>query len=72
MKRLGLGKCIPKKKKKEEEVVKSLAATINREINNWDFEKVCSTESTKKEMIALMVEVLILLLISMTCYSFGG
>ena len=72
MRKLGLGKCVPKKKEKKDEGVKSLAATLNRETENWDFDGVIFTEWSKREMIAIMVEISVLVLVSTTCYSFGG
>ena len=49
MRKLGLGKCVPKKKKKKDEGVKSLAATLNRETENWDFDGVIFTDWSKRK-----------------------
>ena len=49
MRKLGLGSCVPKKKKKKDEGVKSLAATLNRETENWDFDGVIFTEWSKRK-----------------------
>ena len=70
MQRLGLGKVIPKNKGKEK--IRSLAASQNRNLENWDFENVKLDDTVRRNLVALMLHVMVLLLTSTTCYRFGG
>ena len=70
MKRLKLKDCIPRKKKPSD--ARSLAATLNRDLDNWEFNHIIFTEHNKRELLALMIEIIVLVLVSTTCYSFGG
>ena len=70
MDRVGLGECKPKRRKKSE--ARSLASTMNRDLDHWNFENIKFTEKKKKEMVALMAEIAVLTLISTTCYTFDG
>jgi len=70
MAKVGLHECIPKKKINSNS--QSLSNNINIDITNWDLEHIVYSEENKKEMIARMVQIMVLLLSSTTCYKFGG
>ena len=70
MQRLGLGRFIPKNKGKEN--IRSLAASQNRNLENWEFENVKLDDTDRRNLVALMLQVMVLLLTSTTCYRFGG
>ena len=60
------------KKKRANDNIKSLAAEINRDLDAWDFSQVVLDEKKKVELLATMVQLMVLLLTSTTCYKFGG
>ena len=71
MSKVGLAEYIPKKKKKSEST--SLASTVNKDINNWDFSHIKPPdEKAKKNMVAIMVQIMVLVLTATTCYKFAG
>ena len=72
MEKAGLGSCIPNRRKGDKSQARSLSANLNRNMDMWDFQNVQYTEKKKVEMIAYMVQISVLVLISSTCYSFGG
>ena len=74
---MGLECIIPKRLDKSK--ARSLSATLNRNLNNWEFntEKMVEMDPDelyiiRRKMIAAMVRVLVLVLFNTTCYSFGG
>ena len=67
----GLGDYIPRRKLKGES--RSLNSTTLRDPSNWDFSEISyESEKDKKNMIAMMVQIMVLLLTSTTCYKFAG
>ena len=70
LEKLGLSQCLPKYKGKDS--IKSLTATQNRDTMNWDFSKCEMNEESRRNLIAILLQVMILLLTSTTCYRFGG
>ena len=72
MKNLGLSDCIPKKKKESERNIKSLAAELNRDMQNWEFSHVKLTDDLRVELLATMVQIMVLVLTGTTCYKFAG
>ena len=66
-------------KRLDKSKARSLSATLNRNLNNWEFntEKMVEMDPDelyiiRRKMIAAMVRVLVLVLFNTTCYSFGG
>ena len=72
MSKAGLSECIPKKKKTSDDNIKSLAAEKNRDLTNWNFDHIELNEEIKVELLANMVQIMVLLLTSTTCYKFAG
>ena len=72
LEKLGLSECIPRRKKQSHSSVKSLAAEINRDLDCWDFGHIDLNEKLKRELVATMIQLMVLLLTSTTCYKFGG
>ena len=72
MRKIGLGDCIPTRRNKDMGNPQSLSSNINRNSDNWDYSKMNLTESNKREMIAYMLQLMVLLMTSTTCYKFGG
>ena len=71
MSKVGLAEYIPKKKKKSEST--SLASTVNKDINNWDFSHIKPPdEKAKRNMVAIMVQIMVIVLTATTCYKFAG
>ena len=70
MVKAGLSKCIPRRKCRSNS--QSLASPANKDMSNWDFSCVKFSDKDKTEMIAQMVQIMILLMCSTTCYKFGG
>jgi len=50
----------------------SLASLSNKQLDKWDFTQTVITQDNKREMFALMVQTMVLLLTSSTCCKFGG
>ena len=71
MEQLGMGEFIPKYKRKEQPS-QSLASTHNRCLDNWDFSQIKLDEMSKKKLISYVVQTMVLLLTTTTCYTFGG
>ena len=57
---------------KEKSTGSSLAAKSNRDLNNWANGGIVYTEEEERELLALTVQVGTLLLMTTSCYSFGG
>ena len=57
MQRLGLGRFIPKNKGKEN--IRSLAASQNRNLENWEFENVKLDDTDRRNLVALMLQVMV-------------
>ena len=70
MEKMGLSDCIPRRKMKG--TPNSLASILNKDMTNWSFENVKLNTSTKRNCIAIMLQLMVLLLTSTTCYKFGG
>ena len=70
MEKAGLGGCIINKKRNDKS--RSLASSINRDLDAWDFSKVKLTDENKKTLISCMIQIMVLLMCSTTCYKFGG
>ena len=66
----GLGDCIPRRKNKSES--RSLCSKVNKDMDSWDFSHITLDERKKRRLISTMVHVMVLLLTSTTCYTFGG
>ena len=66
----GLGHCLPKRMTGNNS--NSLAGEINRDLRNWDFKKTKICKRDKVELVALMVQIMVLLMTRTTCYRFGG
>ena len=66
----GLGGCIPRRKNKSNSA--SLTSLGNRDINNWDTSVIRVDDWSKKEILAHLIQNMILLMTSSTCYKFGG
>ena len=66
----GLSNCMPRRRMKSKS--ESLASLSNKQLDNWDFSQTTITQENKREMFALMVQTMVLLLTSSTCYKFGG
>ena len=62
---MGLEMCIPKRKHKGN--ARSLASLQNRDMNSWDFSEVVITDWSKREMMAIMIQVAVLALIRSKC-----
>ena len=72
MNKMGLSNCIPKKKKRKDNNIKSLAAENNRDLENWEFEHIALNRDLKVQLISTVVQIMVLLLTSTTCYKFAG
>ena len=68
----GLGEFIPKRKKWKDSKACSLAAQLNRDIDNWHVKVDNLSWQEEKLLIALLLKVAILAVMDSTCYSFGG
>ena len=68
MEKMGLSDCIPRRKMKG--TPNSLASILNKDMTNWSFENVKLNTSTKRNCIAIMLQLMVLLLTSTTCYKF--
>ena len=71
MSKLGLSDCIPKRRNKKNSS-NSLISPNNRNLECWHMEHIRLTEWHKRELLALMLQVMVLLMTSTTCYKFGG
>ena len=69
--RHGLEKCIPVRKTRGRDP-KSLTSDLNKDLDNWDFSKTVTTDDNKTTMVALMVQIMVMLMTSTTCYTFAG
>ena len=72
MTRIGLGDSIPRKKSKSLENIKSLSSTLNKDKESWDLSGVNFDDEHKKTMLSTVVQIMVLLMTSTTCYRFGG
>ena len=70
MGRMGLANCVPKRNNSSKS--RSLTCRTNKKMNNWNFETMDFSELNKKRMVSVMVQLMVLLLTSTTCYKFGG
>ena len=70
MGRMGLASCVPKRKDSSKS--RSLTCKTNKNMNNGNFETMDFSELYKKKMVSVMVQLMVLLLTSSTCYKFGG
>ena len=71
MKKHGLGGCLPKRKCTKGNP-RSLIAPSNRNMDKWDFSSSTITQDDKAKMLGLLVQIMVLLLTTTTCYKFGG
>ena len=71
LKRFGLENCIPRRKDTDKDP-QSLASSVNKNLNNWNFDGTIFTDDNKTTMIALLIQTLVLLMTTTTCYTFGG
>ena len=67
---LGLGHCVPYRLIKSS--ANSLAASSNRELNNWKLDVDTPRDSDKQLLLAQMLKIGNLVAMETTCYSFGG
>ena len=72
MEKAGLGDCVARKKQNNKNESKSLAALNNRDMDQWDFTGIVLTDEKKRSLVACMVQIMVLLMCSTTCYKFGG
>ena len=71
--KLGLSDVIPTRMDTDKQnESRSLLGRNNRDLNNWFVDSYMITEDIKREMIAQMLQVATLVMMSSTCYSFGG
>ena len=71
MTRCGLEECIPVRLGKESNA-RSLGAKKNREISNWSINAEHFSEQLKREMLARLMQIQTIILMSSSCYTFGG
>ena len=67
----GLEDCIPRRRFSDTSA-RSLSAKSNRDLYEWTVNSFKFTQELKKEMIARMIQLETIVLISSSCYSFGG
>ena len=70
MTKCGLAGVIPTRKNKSN--ARSLLANINKDPNEWSTRSKGFTQSMKREMMGRLLQVLTVVLMSSSCYSFGG
>ena len=67
----GLENYIPRRKQKGDS--RSLSSMYNRNLENWCFDHIdYDKEDDKRNMAALMVQIMVLLMSKTTCYKFAG
>ena len=66
----GLLHCVPKRRTGNNS--NSLVGELNKDLDNWDFDKTKISKRDKIELQAIMIQVMVLLLTRTTCYKFGG
>ena len=70
---IGLGEIIPMRIGDSENVTsRSLLSRSNKIWENWYVDVAMLTDDMKREMIAQMIKLAILVMMTSTCYSFGG
>ena len=67
----GLEDCIPRRRFSDT-TARSLSAKSNRDLSEWIVNSFKFTPEIKKEMIARMIQLETIVLMSSSCYSFGG
>ena len=67
----GLEECIPVRLGKESNA-RSLGAKKNREMSNWSINAEHFSEQLKREMLARLMQIQTIILMSSSCYTFGG
>ena len=67
LKKKGLGHCLPKRMTGNNS--NSLVGELNKDMNNWDFKNARICKRDKIELLALMVQIMVLLLSRTTCYK---
>ena len=75
MEKVGLHNCIPTRKVidgKKTSNSRSLCSTFNRDTNNWDCTGLDISERNRREMLANLIELRVLLMTATTCYRLGG
>ena len=75
MAKLGLQECIPKRKYADGKKTgnpRSLSNSLNRDTTNWDCSGLNLTDRNKTEMLANLIQLMVLLMTGTTCYRFGG
>ena len=70
MDKMGLGGCVARKKKVDK--VHSLSALSNRNMDAWEFSRIKLTDTLKRKLISVTIQLMVLLMTSSTCYKFGG
>ena len=70
MNKCGLGDCIPMRCEHSE--ARSLGAKSNREMSGWRCKSYNFTQHNKKMMVGRLIQILTIILMSTSCYSFGG
>ena len=74
MHKMGLNDCIPRRKRQSETDSRSqsLCSIWNRNMDNWEVDHIELNEGKKRSLLAALVQIMILLMTSTTCYKFGG
>ena len=75
MKKVGLHNCIPTRKVidgKKTSNSRSLCSTFNRDTNNWDCTGLDISERNRREMLANLLELRVLLMTATMCCRLGG